>query len=204
MTTMMLMADKETIRKEMLARRNAMTSAEAESKSKAIAANLMKIKEYKEAATVLFYAAKGNEARTENLIKAALASGKRALMPVTDMAKKEIVGAEIKDYDADLMNGPFGILEPKRKIAVDEKAIDVVVVPGVAFDLACHRLGYGYGYYDKLLHRLAAKNPGMAAIGLSYDFQVVEKLPAEGHDHKLDRIVTESQVLNGMKREKNE
>ena len=204
MTTMMLMADKETIRKEMLARRNAMTSAEAESKSKAIAENLMKIKEYKEAATVLFYAAKGNEARTENLIKTAIASRKRALLPVTDMVKKEIVVAEIKDYDADLMNGPFGILEPKRKIAVDEKAIDVVVVPGLAFDLACHRLGYGHGYYDKLLHRLAAKNTGVVAIGLSYDFQVVEKLPAEGHDHKLDRIVTESQVINGMKREKNE
>ena len=204
MTMMMLMADKETIRKEMLARRNAMTSAEAESKSKAIAANLMKMKEYKEAAVVLFYAAKGNEARTENLIKAAIASGKRALLPVTDMMKKEIVVAEIKDYDADLMNGPFGILEPKRKIAVDEKGIDVVVVPGVAFDLACHRLGYGHGYYDKLLHRLATKNQGIATIGLSYDFQVVEKLPAEGHDHKLDRIVTESQVINGMKREKNE
>ena len=204
MTTMMLMADKETIRKEMLARRNAMTSAEAESKSKAIAANLMKIKEYKEAATVLFYAAKGNEARTENLIKAAIASGKRALLPVTDMVKKEIVVAEVKDYDADLINGLFGIPEPKQKIAVDEKEIDVVVVPGLAFDLACHRLGYGHGYYDKLLHRLAENNIGMMAIGLSYDFQVVEKLPAEGHDHKLDRIVTESQVINGMKREKNE
>ena len=202
MTMMMLMAGKETIRKEMLARRNAMTSAEAESKSKAIAANLMKIKEYKEAATVLFYAAKGNEARTENLIKGAIASGKRVLLPVTDMVKKEIVAAEIKNYDADLMSGPFGILEPKRKIAVDEKAIDVVVVPGVAFDLTSHRLGYGHGYYDKLLHRLAAKNPGVVAIGLSYDFQVVEKLPAEGHDHKLDRIVTELQAVSGIKREK--
>ena len=202
MTMMMLMADKGTIRKEMLARRNAMTSTEAESKSKAVAANLMKIKEYKEAATVLFYAAKGNEARTESLIRAAIKQGKMVLLPVTDMAKKEIVVAEIKDYDADLINGLFGIPEPKRKITVDEKGIDVVVVPGVAFDLACHRLGYGHGFYDKLLHKLAAKKPGIVAIGLSYDFQVVEKLPAEGHDHKLDRIVTESQVINGMKREK--
>ena len=200
--TMMLMADKGTLRKEMLARRNAMTSTEAESKSKAVAANLMKIKEYKEAATVLFYAAKGNEARTESLIRAAIKQGKMVLLPVTDMAKKEIVVAEIKDYDADLINGLFGIPEPKRKITVDEKGIDVVVVPGVAFDLACHRLGYGHGFYDKLLHKLAAKKPGIVAIGLSYDFQVVEKLPAEGHDHKLDRIVTESQVINGMKREK--
>ena len=196
MTMMMLMTDKGTIRKEMLARRNAMTSAEAESKSKAIAATLMKIKEYKEVGTVLFYSAKGNEVKTENLIRAAIKEGKRVLLPVTNIEKKEIIVAEIKDYGSELLEGAFGILEPKRKITVDEKAIDVVIVPGVAFDLTCHRLGYGHGFYDKLLHRLAAENPSMVTIGLSYDFQVVEKLPAEGHDHKLDKIVTEAKTIS--------
>ena len=142
----MLMAEKKTIRKEMLAMRNAIPNAEAESKSMAIAANLMKIKEYKEAAVVLFYAAKGNEVRTENLIRAAIKGGKKVLLPVTDMVKKEIIVAEIKDYDSELREGTFGILEPKRKNAVDEKVIDVVIVPRVAFDLTCHRLGYGHGF----------------------------------------------------------
>ena len=200
MTTMMLMTEKKTKRKEVLAQRDAMTAAEAEEKSVAIAENLMKIKEYQDAAVVLFYAAKGNEAGTGKLIRAAIKGGKKVLLPVTDMVKKEIDIAEIKDYDSELREGAFGILEPypflKRVNPKNEKDIDVVIVPGVAFDLTCHRLGYGHGFYDKLLHRLAAENPSMVTIGLSYDFQVVEKLPVEGHDHKLDKIVTEAKTIS--------
>ena len=191
-----IMTEKARIREEIMAQRNALTREHAESKSGAIAANLSKINEYKEAKVVLFYAAKGNEAGTEKLIRAAIRNGKKVLLPITDIVRNELDVSEISDYGGDLVEGAFGILEPKRKIAVDEENIEVAIVPGVAFDMAGHRLGYGHGFYDKLLHRMAAENPSMVTIGLSYDFQIVEKLPVEGHDHKLNKIVTETRTIS--------
>lgn len=183
--------EKRILRDEMNRKRNALAKAEAESKSRAIAANLAKIKEYKEANAVIFYAAKGNEVQTAGLIREALRQGKKVLLPITNTAAKEIEISEVKDYSSDLKKGAYGIMEPKKKRAFDERKIDVVIVPGVAFDTDGHRLGYGLGYYDKLLRRLA----NAAKIGLAYDFQVVDKLPRESHDHPMDMIVTESRVI---------
>ncbi|MBI2549748.1 5-formyltetrahydrofolate cyclo-ligase [Candidatus Woesearchaeota archaeon] len=182
---------KQQIRETIREKRDAMTREEVESKSAAIAAKLQQLEEYAGAKTVLFYAAKGNEAQTKKLINDALKSGKKVLLPITNTAAGELEVAEIRDYSSDLKPGAFGIMEPKRRSAVDEEEIDVVIVPGVAFDKDGHRLGYGLGYYDKLLHRLAKA----AEIGLAYDFQVVEKLPRESHDRPMDAIVTESRVI---------
>lgn len=183
--------EKSRIRDEMNRKRNALALEEAESKSAAIAANLMKTAEYKDAKTVMFYAAKGNEVQTREMIKAALKEGKKVLLPVTNMEKKEIEAAVIEDYDGDLKKGAYGIMEPKEKSKADEKLIDAVVVPGVAFDIEGHRLGYGLGYYDQLLRRLT----NAVKIGLAYDFQVVERLPRESHDQRMDMIITESSLI---------
>ena len=182
--------EKRILREEMNRKRNAMTEAEAESKSMTIATNLTKIKEYKEARAVIFYASKGNEVRTEKLIRNALKEGKKALLPITDTEREELELSEIKDYDSDLIKGAFGIMEPKHKKAFDEAQIDAAIVPGLAFDKRGHRLGYGHGFYDKLLKRLHA-----VKIGLAYDFQVVNTLPAEAHDQLMDLIVTESRII---------
>ena len=187
--------EKSRIRDEMSRKRDAMKEAEAESKSAAIMKNLVKLTEYKKAKAVMFYAAKGNEVQTMELIEAALKEGKIVLLPITNIEKKEIEAAVIEDYDRDLKKGTFGIMEPdpfkKRVNRKDEKNIDVVIVPGVAFDIDGHRLGYGHGFYDKLLHRLDRT----VKIGLAYDFQIVGKLPRESHDHPMDIIVTESRVI---------
>lgn len=184
-------SEKSKIRGDMSRKRNALTREEAESKSAAIAANLMKTAEYKAARAVMFYAAKGNEVQTEEMIKTVLKEGKTVLLPITNLEKKEIEAAVINDYDNDLKKGAFGIMEPNGKSEVNEKLIDAVVVPGVAFDIEGHRLGYGHGFYDKLLHRLA----NAAKIGLAYDFQIVNKLPRESHDERMDIIVTESSLI---------
>ncbi len=172
-------------------KRDLMSLQEVEGKSSAIAKKLMATEEYQKATAVLFYAAKGNEARTEMLIRKALGEGKLVLLPITNTAAKELEISEIKDYDSDLKKGAFGIMEPKGKTDADEKLIDAVIVPGVAFDREGHRLGHGHGYYDKLLHKMTKA----AKIGLAYDFQVIEKLPRESHDHPMDVIVTESRVI---------
>ena len=190
--------EKSRIREEISRKRNAMTDAEAESKSTAIIKNLAKLAEYKKARAVMFYAAKGNEVQTRKLVEAALKEGKTVLLPITNTSKKEIEPAVIENYDSDLKKGAFGIMEPdpfsekvQSKNESDDAKIDVVIVPGVAFDLEGHMLGYGHGFYDKLLRRLNA-----ARIGLAYDFQIVKKLPRESHDEKMDIIVTESRTIN--------
>lgn len=187
--------EKKNIRETARKKRDSMTADGVEAKSSAIAEKLMATTEYKKASAVLFYAATGNEVATRKLIEKSLKEGKRVLLPITNTAAKEIEISEITDYDSDLKKGVFGIMEPKKKTAAAEGKIDAVIVPGVAFDREGHRLGYGHGYYDKLLHMLVGKNAGIVKIGLAYDCQVVEKLPRESHDHPMDVIVTESCVI---------
>ncbi len=187
--------EKKSLRETVRKKRDSMTAAEVEAKSAAIAEKLMATAEYKKAKVVLFYAAKGNEVATGKMIEKALKEDKKVLLPITNTAAKEIEISEITNYTSDLKKGAFGIMEPNRKTAPVVGKIDAVIVPGVAFDKEGHRLGYGHGYYDKLLHKLAGKNTGLVKIGLAYDCQVVEKLPRESHDHPMDVIVTESCVI---------
>ena len=181
---------KEKLREEIKLKRDSMTDEEAERKSSAAAKSLMKIAEYANARVVMLYAAKGNEVRSRQLIESALKEGKTVLLPITNTEKKEIEPAMIENYDSDLMKGAFGIMQPKQKSVFDVSIIDTIVVPGVAFDIDGHRLGYGHGFYDKLLKRLTA-----VKIGLAYDLQLLEKLPRESHDERMDIIVTESRVI---------
>lgn len=183
--------EKSRIREMARKRRDSLAASDVEAKSKEIALKLMALEEYGKAKAVMFYAAKGSEVQTKELIKAALKEGRKVLLPITNTAAGELEAAEIRDYSSDLKPGAFGIMEPKRKSSVDDEKIDAVIVPGLAFDIEGHRLGYGLGYYDKLLHRLA----NAARIGLAYGFQVLEKLPRESHDERMGIIVTESGVI---------
>lgn len=183
--------EKSRIREMARKRRDSMAAADVEAKSKEIALKLMALEEYGKAKAVMFYAAKGSEVQTRELIEAALKEGRKVLLPITNTAAKEIEISEIKDYDRDLKKGAYGIMEPKKRTDVNEMLIDAVIVPGLAFDKYGHRLGYGLGYYDKLLGRLANAD----RIGLAYGFQVVEKLPRESHDERMGIIVTESGVI---------
>ena len=169
-------------------KRDAMTSEEAELKSDAVALKLMKLPEYAKAGTVLFYAAKGNEVQTKKLIEKALKAGKTVLLPAANNGELEI--SKITDYEKDLKKGAFGILEPNRK-KIWAGEIEIVIVPGLAFDKCGNRLGYGLGYYDKLLHRL---QKGICKAALAYDFQLVNNLPNEAHDKEINIIITESRI----------
>lgn len=190
------MDEKQSIREEIRKKRNSISKEEVKLKGAAVAEKLMATEEYKKAKAVLFYAAKGNEVQTKELIEKALNECRTALLPIANSMAKEIEVSEIKDYSKDLKKGAFGIMEPKLKKPVNEESIDAVIVPGVAFDLQGHRLGYGLGFYDKLLRRLAnKKKKKIWKIGLAYDFQVVEKLPTEGHDQRMDIIVTERRAI---------
>lgn len=96
----------------------------------------------------------------------------------------------------DLCAGMFGIREPAADAPrVSPAAVDAVIVPGVAFDEDCWRLGYGGGYYDRLLPMLREE---CARVGLAYDEQVVDRIPSEEHDVRLDAVVTPTRVITPL------
>lgn len=90
----------------------------------------------------------------------------------------------------DMEKGAYGILEPKTVRKADENNIDVILVPGLAFDRNGGRMGFGKGYYDRLLESSKA-----VKIGLCYDFQILEKIPTESHDVPMNFVITEKEIL---------
>jgi 5-formyltetrahydrofolate cyclo-ligase len=186
--------DKPSIRREVLGRRDAMSQDDRRKKSELIAARLSDEPEYKGASTVLFYVNFRSEVQTRGLLEAALKSGKRVVVPKVDRKAHELKLFEITDPGRDLESGYMGIYEPVEAAArpADSAEIDLVVLPGVGFDLKGRRLGYGGGYYDRLIARL---NPGTHLVALAFELQMCDAIPAEEHDKPVDKIITETRVI---------
>lgn len=103
----------------------------------------------------------------------------------------------LADGEADLRPGPMGIREPAPERDVELASIELIIVPGVAFDLAGWRLGHGGGYYDTTLPRVA---PAACRIGLCFDGELLESLPVEAHDAPVDIVVTEARTIRSHTR----
>jgi 5-formyltetrahydrofolate cyclo-ligase len=141
------------------------------------------MREFQAAQCIGAYVSVDREIETHGLIRQLLAVGRRVCVPAF---VGEYVAAEIADFDADLQPGQFGILEPRT---VRPAQPEVWLVPGLGFDRRGNRLGRGRGFFDALLRRTLALK-----IALAHEFQVLERIPAEAHDARMDRIVTETQV----------
>lgn len=185
---------KKELRRQILAARKAMSATDVETKSRAIARKALNLAAYRQAKVVMIYLAFRNEVATEQIITAALASGKRVVIPVCERSQVQIIPAELKNYPGDLQEGTWGILEPKPEAfyPLDPREIDIVFVPGVAFDEQGNRLGYGAGYYDRFLGRL---RPQAVAVALAYEMQILPQVYAEGHDVPVDLVITEQRTL---------
>lgn len=183
----MITESKQKLRKELLEKRNALSEKEREEKSDEITKLVLEIPQLKEAKTVAAYLTKGSEVRTRKLIERLLTKDIEVLVPVT----KDDERIEFYRFTSfeDLVSGRFGILEPKTMVE-PSKEPDVVIVPGVAFDLDLHRLGYGKGYYDRLFGKLKTFK-----IGICYEMQVIDEIPKHEHDQRLDLTVTEKRVI---------
>lgn len=148
--------------------------------------------EFKKAKTILFYAPFDGEVDTFDMMFEAMKLGKKITLPKVFKEIKKLVPFLIGALDKDLEVGMYGIKEPKvdKNSALELEAIDMVVVPGVAFDKQHHRLGRGGGYYDRFLPTLSAHIP---TVGLAFDFQVVERLPElHRHDVPVAHLLTNS------------
>jgi 5-formyltetrahydrofolate cyclo-ligase len=159
--------------------------------------------EYVNAKTVMFYVDVRDEVRTRQALPQALASGKRIVVPYCVEGELELFWLEDMD---ELELGMYRILEPKESLrSVESKKLqpedlDVVMVPGVAFDRNGGRTGHGKGYYDKLLEHARLDTPLLA---LAFECQLFDEIPTEEHDIFMDKVITESAVYVGRGRKSN-
>jgi len=183
---------KVDLRNQMQARFAALTAAEVRGKSAAIWERLAILPAFAGAAQRLIYISTGWEVDTHGLIQQMLAMGELICVPYYDPKTKSYAPSALHDFHCDLGAGRFAILEPKpeavRPVAANQ--IEAALVPGLAFDATGNRLGRGMGYFDRLLSEI-----GGIKIALAYDFQILNEVPAEAHDVRVDFIVTESRIV---------
>lgn len=184
--------DKQLLRQDILRQRDALTQHEVIEASAAIARRFVKTPFYTRASTILFYYPKGKEVSTEPIIQHALRSGKTVALPVTDPATRTLRLFTIRDPETDLVAGHYGIKEPRpdRCAPITPRDIDLVVAPAIAVDATGNRLGYGFGYYDRLL---ASYDRPIASV--VYNLQVLFRVPVDPHDIQTHYIVTESRLI---------
>lgn len=192
MTRIDVAAEKERLRRRILLVREQQIPREVETKSLKITETLTQLPEYRKARVIASYVEKGNEVQTRPLIRKALASGKKVLVPIVNKESRSLVFSEIKRLD-ELAPGSFDIPEPKPEYRrlTDMEATELVLVPGIAWDLDGYRVGWGKGYFDIVLKRLPDKS---VAAGLAYDLQVVDRVPRAQFDLPVDMVVTETRV----------
>jgi 5-formyltetrahydrofolate cyclo-ligase len=162
---------------------------------------VLALPEYARAATVMFYIDVRAEVRTRQALPAALASGRTIVVPwCNEHGELELLRLASMD---ELELGMYRILEPKpdlrnlREKQLAPEQLDLILVPGVAFDRRGGRTGHGKGYYDKLLQHARADAP---LIGLAFECQLFPEIPMHEHDIFMDKVVTEAAVYDGRGR----
>jgi 5-formyltetrahydrofolate cyclo-ligase len=191
---------KRTLRRQMAERRAGLPEADREACARAVAARLLALPGVVAAgergAWLSGYVAIRGELDPAETIAVARGAGFRVALPRIHTVKPPGLAFHQVGAGEALAAGPHGISEPVAwapEVPVED--LDVVLVPGSAFDAAGRRVGMGGGYYDEVGRRLRAGRPGGLMIGLCYDFQVVDECPADERDVAVDFVVTERRVL---------
>ena len=191
-----LSEQKKALRKEMRSRRASMSKEDRDIASHKIVSNLLNNPIYKSADTIMAYSSMPEEIQLNELFDNAFSNDKILAIPL--IIGRGTMRPVFLPTVEDLVVGDFGIMtvrQDKRQF-VEFDNIDCVIVPGAAFDRQGNRLGLGGGYYDRFLQRV----PNAKRVALSFDYQLLETVPAEPHDAKMDIIITESETLT-FKRE---
>jgi 5-formyltetrahydrofolate cyclo-ligase len=186
--------DKDLLRKELLKRRDAIPSEVREAKNRVIRERLVSLEEIRSAKALFFFASFRSEVNTLEAVAQLLQAGKRIVLPKVERERHVLLLYEVRSIE-ELTAGYMEIPEPSvltGERMVDINGVDAVIIPGAGFDVAGNRIGYGGGYYDRLLSSLTRDVP---VIAPAYEEQIVESVPAEPHDIKVDMIVTDRRVI---------
>ena len=185
-----LQIKKDEIRKQILEKRSNLSLEKVDKKSELIIENLTPY--LKNAQNIMIFTDMKNEVRITKLIE---------LYPEKNFFISKIVNSKNREMkinkynENELVLHKFGYYESSSDDFYDEKILDIVIVPALAFDSSKNRIGFGGGYYDTFLNKVREKNKNTLFIGVCYDFQMIEEVPIEGHDITLDLVINESEVL---------
>ena len=184
------MTMKNELRSKFKQLRKNMSVDEAFEKSIMAQKHFLKTEIYKKSRCIMLYKALGNEVNTEMLLARAFADGKKVVLPVTDVENGKITPF-YTNINATYEKGGFSVREPQNTVEAKIEEIDVVVVPGIAFDCKGNRIGFGKGCYDMFLEKCNA-----VSVGLCYEFQLIPEIPADTGDVKMDYILTENEFFS--------
>jgi 5-formyltetrahydrofolate cyclo-ligase len=183
-----LKARKRAVRRAAIERRDLLSAGERSAKSERIVDRVLALPEVGAAGTVMAFWSFGSEVQTSALIERLHGSGTRVVLPRVVEGELEAVVYAPGDPVA---AASFGAMEPAGRDVVPAEEVDVVIVPGVAFDRRGGRVGYGGGFYDRLL----SKAPSVPAVAVAFAVQLVDEVPQGGSDSRVDGIVTEDEVI---------
>lgn len=184
------------------ARKNRVAQKDKDAISRGICAKFMSLPAYKAAKTVMWYVDAGSEVRTRHTLPEALPHGKRVVVPWCVVETNQLELFWLEDM-AELVEGAYKILEPKDELrrvprkVIQPEELDLVMVPGTAFDPRGGRMGQGKGYYDRLLSRA---RPDAPLAALAFDCQIFDEIPVAPHDVFMDLVLTESREIAGQGR----
>ena len=180
------MTTKERLRKKIAAIQDDLPSSHVAKQSRAIVRHLGLWALYRKARSVLFYAPLKKEAQIKRLIVRALGQRKKVVLPVCDKKSGTMKPYALRSME-ELARGSYGILQPPRisKRLVKPRTLDLLLVPGLAFDARGNRLGRGKGHYDQFLKRYAGK---AVKVGVTLAEQIVPKVPVNGRDVPMDYL----------------
>ncbi|WP_320054752.1 5-formyltetrahydrofolate cyclo-ligase [uncultured Acetobacteroides sp.] len=182
------MTTKKELRNRIKVLKNEQNKKDWERTSDAIFAQIEETESFKKASSILAYWSMSDEVMTHKTVEH-WSKCKKVYLPLINGDDLELVRFEGTEK---MKPEPvFGILEPTSDDKVDICNIDLVIVPGVAFDNCCNRMGRGKGYYDRLLSESVA-----VKIGVAFSFQIVDNVPVDPHDVPLDMVVTEAGIIN--------
>ena len=187
--------DKFAVRRDMRRRRDAMSLDDVLNLSRAVDDRLFACKDFSVCQNIMFFLSFGNEVRTDEMITRSLNDCKQVYVPRLITRERRLEVCEITDMDQEFELGSYDIREPSRSNSkvVSPSIIDAVIAPGLAFDRSGVRIGFGGGYFDWLFKQLPDE---ALRLGVAYEFQVVDSIPQDSCDERVQTIFTENDTIN--------
>jgi 5-formyltetrahydrofolate cyclo-ligase len=186
--------EKHALRRRMRELRRAMSPEERLVAAARVEEHLFDLPVVVTAETIMLFYAFGSEIPTAAMAQRVVSEGKRLLLPFLEGDRIE--AAEVGPGDP-LVQASYGPKEPARRVPMDPAGVGLVVTPGLAFDRSGHRLGYGGGYYDGYLRRLSTPT---VRIGIGFSEQLVDRVPHDSGDQRVDLVVTDAGVIECLPR----
>ncbi|GFR34985.1 5-formyltetrahydrofolate cyclo-ligase [Thermobrachium celere] len=180
---------KSELRSKLIEVRKKLSKEDVEARSRKVVENILNWDVFNRCSVVMLYSSYRNEVDLDYIADELIRINKTVVYPKSIKETYDIVPYKV-DSKSQLIKGAYGILEPISTEKIDKNLIDIILVPGVAFDKMGYRLGYGAGYYDRFL-----KDYKGIKAGVCYDFQIVEDVYRDDHDVKMDYLVCEREIL---------